>query len=249
MMNNLNVVGLNPVVAGKITPMVEDLLREHASNIHSFHLVGSAVIPDYNEKLSDINTVLVLNTMDLRVLAFLAPLGKKYGKKRIAAPLVMTPAYIETSLDSFPIEFLDFKLIHKTVYGGDVLKDIMIAKSSLRLQCEREIKIKLIGLRQGYLSSLGKKKHLAAVLVKSFTGSMPLFRAIIHLLGKEPPIPRPDVITSLRTAAGIDMDIFKTVLALKVRLIKPSEHELRGMFETYYNAMEAIGKIIDELRV
>ncbi len=66
MMNNLNVVGLNPVVAGKITPMVEDLLREHASNIHSFHLVGSSVIPDYNEKLSDINTVLVLNTMDLR---------------------------------------------------------------------------------------------------------------------------------------------------------------------------------------
>ncbi len=108
-MNNINVTGLNPAVAGKITPMLEDLLREHAANIHSFHLVGSAVIPDYNEKLSDINSVLVLKTMDLRVLVFLAPLGKKYGKNRIAAPLVMTPEYIETSLDAFPVEFLDFK--------------------------------------------------------------------------------------------------------------------------------------------
>ena len=63
MMNNLNVMGLNPSVAGKITPMIEDLLKEHASNIHSFHLVGSAVIPDYNEKLSDINSVVVLHNM------------------------------------------------------------------------------------------------------------------------------------------------------------------------------------------
>ena len=129
MMNNLNVIGLNPAVAGRITPMVEDLLREHASNIHSFHLVGSAVIPDYNEKLSDINSVLVLKAMDLRVLAFLAPLGKKYGRKRIAAPLVMTPEYIESSLDAFPVEFLDFKHIHKTVYGHDLLQGLRAPES------------------------------------------------------------------------------------------------------------------------
>ena len=124
MTNNLNITGLNPAVADKITPMVEDLLGEHASNIHSFHLVGSAVIPDYHEKLSDINSVVVLHNMDLRFIKFLAPLGKKYGKKRIAAPLVMTPEYIKTSLDAFPIEFLDFKLIHKTVYGHDLLQDL-----------------------------------------------------------------------------------------------------------------------------
>ncbi len=249
MMNNLNVVGLNPVVAGKITPMVEDLLGEHASNIHSFHLVGSAVIPDYNEKLSDINTVLVLNMMDLRVLAFLAPLGKKYGKKRIAAPLVMTPAYIETSLDSFPVEFLDFKLIHKTVYGHDLLQDLRIAMPSLRLQCEREIKIKLIGLRQGYVSSLGKKAEIAAVLVRSFTGSMALFRAIITLLGKEPPTPRADVITMLGAATGIKIDIFEKLLMLKLNLLKPSEHELASFFERYYNTLESMETIIDDLHV
>jgi hypothetical protein len=249
MMNNINVVGLNPAVAGTITPMLEDLLGEHAANIHSFHIVGSAVIPDYNEKLSDINSVLVLKTMDLRVLVFLAPLGKKYGKKRIAAPLVMTPEYIETSLDAFPVEFLDFKLIHKTVYGHDLLQDLRITMPNLRLQCEREIKIKLIGLRQGYVSSLGKKEEIAAVLVRSFTGSMALFRAIITLLGKEPPIPRTDVISMLGAATGINTDIFENLLMLKTKLIKPSEQELASFFERYYNTLEAAGKIIDDLTV
>ncbi len=248
-MNDLNVMGLNPAVAEKITPMVEDMLREHASNIHSFHIVGSAVIPDYNEKLSDINSVVVLHNMDLQFIKFLAPLGKKYGKKKVAAPLVMTPEYIDRSLDAFPIEFLDFKRLHKTVYGHDLLKDLQINTPSLRLQCEREIKIKLIGLRQEYLSSLGKKELIAAVLVRSFTGSMALFRAMITLLGKEPPVPRAEVITMLGSETGIDTGIFEKLLMLKSDLLKPSEQELASFFERYYNALEATGKIIDDLHV
>lgn len=248
-MNNLNVTGLNPSVAEKITPMVEDMLKEYASNIHSFHIVGSAVIPDYNEKLSNINSVVVLHNMDLQFIKFLAPLGKKYGKQKIAAPLVMTPEYIDQSLDAFPIEFLDFKRLHKTVYGHDLLKDLQIAAPNLRLQCEREIKTKLIGLRQEYLSSLGKKKLIAAVLVRSFTGSMALFRAVITLLGKEPPVPRAEVITMLGSATGIDTEIFEKLLILKADLLKPSEQELASFFERYYNALEATGKIIDDLHV
>jgi hypothetical protein len=249
MMNNLNVMGLNPAVAEKITPMVEDLLKEYTSNIHSFHIVGSAVIPDYNEKLSNINSVVVLHNMDLQFIKFLAPLGNKYGNKKIAAPLVMTPEYIDRSLDAFPIEFLDFKRLHKTVYGQDLLKDLQIATPNLRLQCEREIKTKLIGLRQGYISSLGKKEDITALLVRSFTGSMALFRAIITLLGKEPPVPRAEVIAMLGSATGIDTEIFEKLLLLKADLVKPSEQELASFFERYYNALEDTGKIIDDLHV
>lgn len=249
MMNTIDRAGLNAVVSEKITPMIEDLLREHASNLHSFHVVGSAVVPDYNEKLSDINSVVVLHNMDLRFIEFLAPLGKKYGKKRIAAPLVMTPEYILGSLDAFPVEFLDFKLIHRTVYGSDILNDLAITKPNLRLQCEREIKTKLIGLRQGYLSSLGKREHLAAALVRSFTGSMALFRAVITLLGGEPPVPRAEVIKAFGIAAKIDTGIFGRMLALKTGQIRPSEQELQAMFEQYYHALEAAATLIDSLHV
>lgn len=227
--------------------MVGDIMKEHASNLNSFHVVGSAVIPDYDEKLSDINSVIVLNSMDLRFISFLAPLGKKYGGKRIAAPLVMTPEYIMSSLDAFPIEFLDFKLIHKTVYGGDILRCLELDRKNLRLQCEREVKTKLIQARQGYISSLGRKDLLQAALVKSITGSMALFRAVIVLLDKEPPVPRAEVITELGAATGTDTGIFQTLLTLKAGLVKPKEHELRALFEQYYQALESTGKIIDAL--
>lgn len=248
-MEKLFLTGINPVVADRIAPMVEEIIREHSRNVHSFHLVGSAVLPDYNEKLSDINSVVVLHNMDLKFITFLAPLGKKYGKKKIAAPLVMTPKYIQDSLDAFPIEFLNFMLVHKTVYGEDILKDIRIENPPLRLQGEREIKTKLISLRQGYISSLGRKERLAALLVRSITGSMALFRAIITLLGKEPPVSRAAVVKTFGAATGMETEIFEKLLMLKAGTAKPSEQDLRGLFESYYNALESVGTIIDDLHV
>ena len=67
----------------------------------------------------------------------------------------MTPEYIRTSLDVFPVEFLNFKLIHATVFGEDIFESLEINRMDLRRQCERELKVKLVSLRQGYISSLG----------------------------------------------------------------------------------------------
>ena len=246
-MDTTHLAGLIPAVARKISPMMDDMLREHASNIHSIHIVGSAVILDYNEKLSDINSLVLLRNMDLQFLSFLAPLGTKYGKQRVAAPLVMTPEYVQSSLDAFPVEFLDFKLIHRTVHGPDILRELVIEKPALRLQCEREVKTKLIGLRQGYISSLGKKDRLAEVLVRSITGSMALFRALIVLLGNEPPLPRSEVIRTFGSSLSIDTGIFENLLLLKAKSLKPSEQDVRSLFTRYYSALESVERSLDEL--
>jgi len=246
-METIDLTGLAPAVASKMRPMISEIANAHAPNLHSIHISGSAVLQDYDEKLSNVNSVVVLHSMDLKFIEFLAPLGRKYGKNRIAAPLIMTPEYIRTSLDSFPIEFLDLKLIHRTVYGSDLLQDLQIGNADLRIQCEREVKTKLIHLRQGYLSSLGEKKQLIEALVRSFTGSMALFRAIILLLGKQPPVPRKDVIQLFCSATATRTGIFDALLSLKAGTLKPSEHELRALFEHYYEALESAGRTIDAL--
>ncbi len=248
-MKTVNLEGLNPVVSDRIRPFLEDILKEYSAKMHSIHIVGSAVTPDFNEKTSDINSVIILSEINLNFVEFLAPLGKKYGKHRIAAPLIMTPEYIQDSLDVFPIEFHDFRLIHKTITGEDILKGLLIKKENLRLQCEREIKARLIGLIQGYISSAGDRELIATLLVRSFTGCIPLFRAIIFLLGKEPPIIRHDVITTFQEVAAADSDIFEKLMLLRNKQIKPSKEELNHIFEHYHNSLKKIGKIIDELRI
>jgi hypothetical protein len=185
--------------------------------------------------------------MDLKFLELLAPLGKKYGRHKVAAPLIMTPEYIRRSLDVFPIEFLNFKLIHATVFGEDILENLEINRMDLRHQCERELKVKLIWLRQGYISSAGNRKLLTEGFVSSISGYIPLFRGIIVLLGKEPPIGQASVITSLAEATGITTDVFARVLREKHEKIKLTLEELNTIFEDYYTATERLGKIVDEI--
>lgn len=233
----------------RFRPFLDEVLKSYSDNIHSISIFGSALTEDYNPKTSDINSVFVLNKMDLNFLKRFAPLGKKYGKRKIASPLIMTPEYIESSLDVFPVEFFNLKLLHFTVYGEDIFQDLEIRKSDLRYQCERELKSRLIGLRQGYLSSLGNRKILTRSFVDSFSGYIPLFRGIIYLLGKRVPENSADVLATLQEMAGIDTDAFQMVLNIKTKSFKPTEDKLNTIFEEYYKAIEKLGDITDEIKV
>jgi len=241
-MSGLN---LKADIADRYNPFLEVLLEEHQNKMHSVYIVGSALTRDYDPKISDINSVIVLHEMDLKFLEMLAPLGRKFGKQGIAAPLFMTPAYIDNSRDVFPIEFLNIKLLHHTVFGQDIFRDLDIDRADLRHQCERELKVKLIGLRQGYVSAAGDRKILATGFADSFAGYMPLFKAIIVLLGHESPQNNPDILSTLTDITGIRTDAFNQVLALKNRQTKPTMEKLNLVFEDYYEIIEQLGEMIN----
>ena len=244
-MNDLNI---KDEALTKFKPFLDIVLDKYKDKIHSINITGSALTDDFNSSTSDINSIIVLNKMDLKFLEDFAPLGKKFGKKQISSPLIMTPEYISSSLDVFPVEFLTIKLIHKTVFGEDIFSDLEIKKSDLRYQCERELKVKLIGLRQGYLSSLGNRKFLADGFISSFSGYIPLFRGIILLLGATPTKENKEVLATLQDVSGVNLDVFKTVLKSKKDKIKLTIEILNSIFEDYYKAIEQLGNITDEIK-
>lgn len=244
-MNDLN---LKDVIIERFKPFQDEILSVYKDNIHSITLTGSVLTDDFVPGKSDINSVVVLTEMDLKFLELLATLGKKYQKKRIAAPLIMTPGYIVNSLDVFPIEFLSIKLLHKTIVGENLFQDLKINRSDLRLQCERELKVRLIGLRQGYISCLGNSKMLMEMFIDSFSGYIPLFRGIILLLGKEPPVTSRDAIDVLEKVSGVNTKVFNTILKQKKQKTKLMMGQLNTIFEEYYAAIERLGDITDGIK-
>ena len=245
----MNDINLKADIAARYKPFLDMILEHHQDLIHSVHIVGSALTQDFDPRTSDINSVVVLDKMDLNFLAFLAPLGKKYGRKRIAAPLIMTPEYIDKSLDVFPIEFFNIQQLHLTVFGEDIFIDLNINKSDLRRQCEQELKVKLIGLRQGYISAAGDQKILARGFAESFSGYMPLFKAIILLLGKVPPRNNSDILSALEEISGVRTEVFKRVLDQKRKKTRPSLEQLNLVFEDYYAAIEKLGDLTNALAI
>ena len=235
-----------PGVRAKAAPFLEELAKTAGPGLHSLHLVGSAVTPDWSEGRSDINTLLVLREMDLAVLESIAPLGQRFKKSGIAPPLVMDLGYVNSSLDVFPMEFLEMRLIHETVLGEDILAALKVDRGDLRHQCEREIKSRLLGLRQGYLRALGEPKALTEALARFLSGYQPLARGILVLLGKQPPLRRAEAFAALEAAVGPEAGVFVELIAVKEGRAKPDAQGVRELFERCHGATERLGRIIDE---
>jgi hypothetical protein len=234
-------------VRAKAGAFLEALAGVAGADLHSLYVVGSAVTADWVEGRSDVNTLLVLRRMDLGVLEAIAPLGRRFKGSGIAPPLVIDAAYVASSLDVFPMEFLEMRLIHRVVAGEDLLATLVIDHGNLRRQCEREVKSRLIGLRQGYLRSLGEPKELTEVLVRYLAGCQPLARGILHLARKEQPLARVEAFAALAAFAGPDAAVFTDLLAVKEGRTRLDAGAARALFERLHRATERLGRIVDEL--
>ncbi len=216
--------------------------------LHSMYVVGSVLTPDYTPDGSDINSLIVVEEHQLDFLDFLITLGKEFKEHRVAPPLVMTTGYIEHSLDVFPIEFFNFQAIHHTLFGDDLLSGLQIADQHLRLQCEREIKAKLLWLGQIYIEALGDGNMLSERLAASITGYFPLFRAIIHLAGRDVPLDCSEVLQTFSATVGIKTDIFARVYQMKTAKEQPAQREeLCSCFNSYYQATQHIARYVDQV--
>ena len=216
-------------------------------NILSIHVVGSALTPDFIPGQSDVNSIVVVDEITLEFLDFIVRLGKKYSQYGVAAPLLMTPGYIETSLDVFPIEFLNFSAIHHTMFGPDILRDLSIDRTHLLLQCEREVKSKLLWLHQGYIESLDDEKQLVVWLSNSITGYIPLFRAILFLDGHKLMLSAQDTASALEKYIGLDTEIFKKIVRLKNPNTAEDDEQLCNCFADYYKATQDLSKYVEKL--
>ncbi len=247
-MTGLRTETLRPSIQQKISPFFDEIMQGSRAQIHSIYLVGTVLTQDYQEKTSKIDSVIVLKQMDLAFLDALAPLGRKYRQQGIAAPLIMDPVYICNSVDVFPLEFLNFQLAHLAIYGEDLFAGLEIGRQELRIQCERELKGKLIWLHRIYLAAMGDKKVLAADIVSHFGGYLPIFRGILHLLGQTPPQSLKPVLDQLAALTGTETEVFAEIYAIKNQLSQPSEEETSRLFAEFYRGTEKLTGVVDGLK-
>ena len=248
-MEELKLSNLPAHVQTVIEPFLKDILANYKEDIVSIYIIGSAVTRGFHPKYSDINTLIVVKGIEIPFYDFIASLGKRYGKKKIRAPLIMTRDYINRSLEVFPLEFLEMKLIHQLLYGDDVLKDIKIEKADIRLQCERELKGKLQYLCQGYIKAMGNKMTLTDLFVGSLSGYFPLFHGILFLYGHEIPKEKEDVLHALNECCGVDMKVYRDLMDIRSRNFYPPIDALKEVFKKLYRVLDTITKKVDALNL
>jgi hypothetical protein len=245
--NELKLAPLRSEIRDSVRSLAEKLIEKLGENLKSITIVGSSLTEDFVAGKSDINSVLVLAKQDLSTLKAIGDIAGAVRKKKLAVPLLMTPAYIERSRDVFGIEFLDFQMIHHTILGDDPFAGLSFTKKDVQLQCERELKAMLIRLRQGYIAAGGRKKFIRDILISAVSGLVPLLRAMLWLKDSDRPSQAQEVFTKAADVLSVKIDCLIIARGWRHEKVRLSNDEIQRNFETIYATIDRLAVIVDEL--
>lgn len=228
-------------------PLTQDYLQVFGNDLISLMLYGSAAAGFYVKGKSDINILAVLTPEGISRLEDGFALVKHWKKRNLSVPLVMTKAFIESSLDAYPIEFLNLKNNSILIYGENVLAPLNFKAEDLRLQIERELKSKIVLLREGYLESAGAARPLRLLISKSVTAFVAIFNAMLYLHQSKMPRDKNETIKEMNRIFKIDSAVFMVCFEIKAGTDKLSAKEVVDIFRKYLREAEKACHIIDSM--
>ncbi|HUU85200.1 MAG TPA: hypothetical protein VM243_17000 [Phycisphaerae bacterium] len=224
----------------RYTALVREIAGARAQALTLFGAIAAPGSEGFDPKRHTVRSVLVLDAADLAILRRLAEYGARLGKDRISAPLIMTPEYIRASLDTFPLELLEIHQQHLTIFGDDFFTHLVFDAGHMRLQCERELKVILIGMRQGLLAAVGREKAISAVEADVTAALVRTLRGFLWLKGVKEARPGAEVV------AEVERLVERKLRGVQAALDTGAPHGWPE-FEGLYRDVEAVGEIVNAL--
>ena len=229
--------------------ITDDFKQIFGNDLLALILYGSGAVGHYSPGKSDINFLVILSEEGINHLDRAIGMVSQWKKSKVAIPLFMTKEDILSSLDSYPIEFLNIKTNHILVYGENVLDKISFEACNLRLQCERELKGKIFHLRTGFLEAGGRPKQLRELITVSVIAFISVFKALLYIKGVEIPQNRNEIIKTVAKTYIIDPDVFLQCLDIKEGTDHFAASDIHVIFDSYVKEIGKLSKIVDRLDI
>lgn len=188
-----------------VKELAQVLVGLSGDNLRGLAVFGQVVTDNYSPTTTLVRSVAVLGGMDLLLLDQLRRRGLSLGRRHLQAPLMMTPVYIDESLDTFPLELLEIQQQHAMVLGDDIFETIEFEPRHMRLQAERELKREMINLRQGLLASAGKDKLLGGLCRDALDQTIRVIRGLFWLAKTPYPSGDLNALVAAEKLTGIDL--------------------------------------------
>lgn len=223
------------------------LVERFGDRLHSVLLYGSVARDEAIPGVSDINVLVLLDRIDADTLRQAAPLAKRWARAGNTAPLFMTTDEWRRAADAFAVEAADMRDAHERLHGADPLADFEVDPTALRLQAERELRGKLLQLREGMLLAAEEPEAVGRLLLVALPSFVTYMRAALRLADR--PVPRDSgaVIDRAGELLGVEPAALHTVWdarrgrqRLRVAVDDP-------LVQGYYTIAEATAAFVDTL--
>jgi len=242
-------VALDARDARSLATLVEDLHGMHGEALRAVLLAGEAAGPEYRPRVTPLSVVVVLAEISAETLRRTRPRVATWRRLRIPAPVLLDAATIDRSLDVFPLELLELRDRHLTLYGhAEAIENIEVALPYLRLELEEQLRGKLLHLMSAYLETGPSPRALRRLLLDSPPGFAVLLRGLLRLRGGQN-APRPadpeELIGAVEFLFGVALPSLRRLDRVRRGREQLPRTELEPLFDGYLADVRRIGLLVD----
>ena len=201
-----------------------------------------------NELVKDTDRVTLMIVLKEVNTATLEKVGDALDGKRqqqIQAT-VLTLSDLNTSMDVFPIKFLDMQQDYEVLAGEDVVKPLEIGRANLRLRCEQEIKNLMLKQRRMYMNSRSNPRALEGMLLRGYYSFLQSGDALAELITGKEYRKEEDVVEAIG-AIGLDSELLKRIAALRSGESLGDDAAIKKTVGEFMAMIENAAKMADEL--
>ena len=212
------------------------------------YVTGGALTEGFDPTRGTVNVLVIATALARESLDRLAAAIPRKTKPAIE-PLFITLEQLRSSLDVFPIEWLDVIERHLRIDGADMFDGLEVPRTNLRLQLEQELRGKHLRLRQEYLAGHESPERLRHTLAGMASGFHALFRTLLRLEGQLIPASPERVIEQLAELHGLEAKPLLGVHQLRAGDGPRGADDVRELYRRFLGEIERLVAAIDGLRV
>ncbi|MFP6609967.1 MAG: hypothetical protein VCB80_07310 [Deltaproteobacteria bacterium] len=228
----------------RLVKTLGELVGLYGDGLHAVALYGTAVTPAYRPKRTRMDLAVVLDELTPSRLRLMRPRIRAWAWRHIDTPLVMDPLYIDSSLDVFPLEFLELADEHTLLHGDrDPFADPEIDREHLRIEIEEQVRGKMLHLWEAYLQSRGRSSTMRRLLVQTPAGFLPTLRAMLYFAQRPRPASPAELVAETERSFACHLP---TITAL-VAGSRIKRAELETTFDSYLGEVRSLVRIADGL--
>jgi hypothetical protein len=160
---------IHPQLKEQVDAFVNSLKQQTGENLLSVAIYGGAAKTNFTFGKSNVNLLLVFESVDLKVLDAISVTVQKAMSDFHLSPFILTESEIKPSADVFAVKLFDIQKHHQLVYGKDFLNSLHFEKNHLRFISEQEMRNQLTRMKMFYINNFNIPEALSKKLMSGIT--------------------------------------------------------------------------------
>jgi hypothetical protein len=193
-----------------------------------------------------LSVLITAEPLGLNELRAVAPAARAWERAGHHPPRLFTPGELARSATAFPIEVLDMQQWHTVLHGADPLADLRPTPDRLALELERELKGRLLALREQGLAAADQPRRLVEAVAGSLPAVLVLLRAALRLYEADVPFDKLQALERLAAHTHFDPQVFLMAQRIRNGMAPPRGVAAQELFTAYLSRVEQIAEAVDQ---